>query len=340
MFSSRYSHHKASSRYKLARTYCLTLVLCGMAAPGAGAGQVSPAERPIQAPVDYTQRNWSSSSSVSLGYASAEMDWNIASDLSGHITPNILSELEWDDLDLIELSFEQRLLFGGRWHLELSADYAWINDGEVQDSDYAGDNRTLEFSRSNSKTDGDYSYDIWAAGGMRFVSGDITLTPLFGYSHHRQRVNIIDGAQTVSNGPFVPAVGPIAGLDSRFETRWRSLWVGLEAERRFPTLRIYWRIEYHDADYRGEGFWNLRTDFAQNPSFRHTADAEAWVFRAGLSKRLSDALNAKLEARSQRWETNSGDDVTFMSSGARFLTRLNEANYHQWGLRLALEYTL
>ncbi len=74
--------------------------------------------------------------------------------------------------------------------------YGWIHHGDNQDSDYDGDNRTIELSRSNNKTEGDNVSD-WSAGlGYQFNLADadylfghkVMLAFLAGYSKHKQNL--------------------------------------------------------------------------------------------------------------------------------------------------------
>ena len=90
----------------------------------------------------------------SAAYRVDSLDWNIASDPSGTLTPNILSELTWSDLKIIDLKVEFVNRGGDNSYARGYFAYGIIMEGDNQDSDYNGDNRTLEFSRSNNSSDG------------------------------------------------------------------------------------------------------------------------------------------------------------------------------------------
>ena len=98
---------------------------------------------------------------------------------------NVLSELTWDDLESYQVKFQGSLLIPNVIALRGIADYGWIFDGDNQDSDYAGDNRTYEWSRSNNSADDGDVWDVSLAIGypLRF-GGEVigTITPLIGYS--------------------------------------------------------------------------------------------------------------------------------------------------------------
>ena len=168
--------------------------------------------------------------SLSTGLRSDNLDWNIASNATGTSTPNILSELTWDDLKIYQLAlaFESRFARAANGQkvlfMRAKASYGWIYDGKNQDSDYLGDNRTLEFSRSNNSADDGEVWDGSIGFGPRFTfaTNHLEMMPLVGYSYHAQHLTITEGFQTV------PPLGSFSGLDSSYDTEWYGPWVGLD----------------------------------------------------------------------------------------------------------------
>jgi Protochlamydia outer membrane protein len=143
---------------------------------------------------------------VTGGYRVDDLNWNIAGDINGN-NPNIISELTWDDLESYQLKFQGRLVWPNLIALRGSLAYGWLFDGKNQDSDYSGDNRTFEYSRSNNATDDDRVWDASLAVGYPFRFGRTvigTFTPLAGYSHHEQQLNISDGFQTIATPGVTP----------------------------------------------------------------------------------------------------------------------------------------
>ena len=96
---------------------------------------------------------------ISGGYRRDDLDWNIAGDTNGS-HPNILTELTWDDVESYQVKFQGNLIWPKIMALRGSVAYGWIFDGENQDSDYRGDNRNLEFSRSNNSTEDGYVLNV------------------------------------------------------------------------------------------------------------------------------------------------------------------------------------
>ncbi len=136
---------------------------------------------------------------LSAGYRKDDLDWSIAGDINGN-NPNVLSELTWDDVESYQLQFQGSVVWPNIIAFRGYGNYGLIFDGDNQDSDYLGDNRTLEFSRSNNHTDDDYVLDASLAIGypFRFGQAEIgTITPLLGYANHEQEMNTTDGKETI-----------------------------------------------------------------------------------------------------------------------------------------------
>ncbi|TPW09498.1 MAG: hypothetical protein FD130_2501, partial [Halothiobacillaceae bacterium] len=142
-----------------------------------------------------------------------DLNWNIGL----KPTPNVLSELTWRDLEINQTQtgftlHNQKVLFKGEFR------YGQIEEGENQDSDYLGDNRTDEFIRSYSKTAGETVDGSFAMGyrlttpTARFTS---TVTPLIGFAKHKQYLQMIEGRRTLNARIPDPAPVPLNGLNSR-----------------------------------------------------------------------------------------------------------------------------
>ncbi|MDT8334588.1 MAG: hypothetical protein RQ753_02725 [Desulfurivibrionaceae bacterium] len=274
------------------------------------------------------------------GYRIDQFDWNIADDLSGSATPNILSELIWEDLDIYQLGVESdwrisnnRVPFLGL--LTGGVSYGNIFAGSNRDSDYDGDNRTLVFSRSeNDGGDGEV-WDLSIAAGPEFVffGGGFGLAPLLGYSYHEQNLTSKEGFQTV------PPHGSFTGLDSSYDAVWKGGWLGINL-RVTPSdsLALSGRFEWHRAEYRAEANWNLRDDLQHPVSFAQTADqAEGLVARLGAELAVSRKAWLTLDAAYMRWQAEDGIDTVYFADGSASRTRLNEANWESLGLALGLK---
>lgn len=275
------------------------------------------------------------------GYREDKLDWNIAGDTSGN-NPNILSELTWDDIEIYQVKFEGRIVWPHRIALRGSVAYGWIFDGDNQDSDYLGDNRTFEFSRSNNNTEDDDVWDASVAVGYPFRFGKTvigTVTPLVGYSHHEQELNITDGYQTIPN------LGPFPGLDSSYDIEWEGPWIGIDLHFKAAELKsfahrfeTYVTYEYHWTDYDAEGNWNLRDDLDHPKSFNHDTDCDGFIIKAGFDFRFNRhwALNVNFDYLD--WSTDAGTSKVFFANGTEAKTRLNEVNWTSWSWMAGLSF--
>jgi hypothetical protein len=275
--------------------------------------------------------------SIRSGYRRDRLDWSIAGDIGGQ-DPNILSELTWRDLESYSVQANGRLLRRGVIAFVGDVDYGWFFSGDNQDSDYLLNNRQGEFSRSNNVSDDGFVLDASAGIGYPWEPApssryDLTIMPQAGYSYHRQHLTMTDGFQTI------PASGSFGGLNSRYVTTWQGPWAGLDFDfRPYEKFRAHLGVQYHWASYLANARWNLRDDFSQPKSYRHTADGQGLVVMGGVEYSLSDRWAIHLYGKFQDWSTDPGIDRTFFSSGATSDTRLNQVNWESWSVSLGGQY--
>lgn len=282
---------------------------------------------------------------ITGGYRVDDLDWNIAGDINGN-NPNIISELTWDDLESYQLKFQGGLVWPNLIAVRGSLAYGWLFDGRNQDSDYWGDNRTFEFSRSNNTTDDDQVWDASLAVGYPFRFGRTvigTVTPLAGYSHHEQQLNISDGIQTIATAGVTPPVGPFEGLDSSYETKWRGPWVGIDMHFRADEIKTfahrietYLTYEYHWADFEAVANWNLIDNYAHPKSFKHDTNGNGFVIGAGINCMLTQHWALNLNFDYQDWSTDSGTIKFFLADGTTHKQQLNEVNWTSYAFMMGL----
>ncbi len=276
---------------------------------------------------------------VGLGYRVDDFDWNIAGDITG-ANPNILSELTWENVESLQLEVGGEIESAAGWLVSGSAAYGGILDGRNQDSDYLGDDRTLEFSRSHQDAKGKDTLDLEASLGYRLswhdpeVGRDLHFIPRVGYSHHEMDLRLTNGFQVI------PATGPINGLDSRYEAEWKGPWLGLDLRAELSArTEVFLNLSYHWLDYQGVADWNLRTDFAHPKSFEHETDGNAGRFSLGFSRQPAGRRwSWEMRLDYQKWNMDPGVDRTFFATGAVAETRLNQVRWRQVGLSGALRW--
>jgi Protochlamydia outer membrane protein len=278
---------------------------------------------------------------VSTGYRTDDFDWNIAGNTTGN-NPNVLSELTWRDLRIFQTEGAIRTLMNDVYCLRASFTYGRIYDGGVQDSDFAGNNRTGEFSRSNNSADGGNTLDALAGLGYQFRIGKFRFIPLAGYSYDKQNLTLRDGFQTLSvpiSGATPPPVGPIPGLDSTYDATWQGPWLGFDLFfHPYERLTLFGTFEHHWADYEAKANLNLRTDLAHPTSFEHKADGTGFLVKAGAAYNLKGPWSLGLNVNYEKWSTDPGTDRAYYVHSPPVETRLNEVNWNSFAAMLSLTY--
>ena len=313
--------------------------------------------------------------SLATGYRQDDLSWNIGGNIFDNNPPdfdfqtylpglptslagryvNILSELAWTDVTIAQLEFGLQRRWDSNLHLEGQLGYGIVVDGKVQDSDYVGDNRTLEFSRSNNGADKGDVWDVSVALGydFSFVSDMLGITPLFGLSYHAQNFYMVDGVQTVSNYGWPTPLGPFAGLDSSYDADWFGPWTGADFSITIPRKglaepahRFLIGFEWHFYfEYRARADWNLRSSFAHPVSFEHETDGGiwpfaddggGWVFTGGYSWFITPRWALDLRGKYQKWETDSGEDRTYFYDGTSGTTPLNKVKWDSFSTTIGI----
>lgn len=281
------------------------------------------------------------------GYGQGDLDWNI-----GHPSgsPNILSQLDYQDMKLLTSELGVRLYHPvqseGSLILETSLLLGSIREGDGRDWDWDGDNRTDLVSLSTSDVDGDHIARFSVAFGFLLpVTHWLSLSPLMGFDYREQHINFIDGVQIVSasDGTLTPPpLGPFPGLDSHYETEWRSLWLGLEVGLA-PSSRhqVKIRMEYHLPKFDAQATWNLRTDFAQPNSFEHeTNDGHGHRLRMSYGYELTPSWQLLLHLNWEQFRMEDGvDRLHFVQPQLiTVYSPLNEVRWKQWGVSAGLAW--
>jgi hypothetical protein len=292
---------------------------------------------------DFPRLNLKTEFSLSVGVRRDDFQWSIAA-ADGH--PNILSELTWSGVDSYQVSLSNRSRIGEYIYLRVDMSYATIHDGNVQDSDYAQDDRTAEYSRSISQSTGDHLWDLSLGIGYPFTfrSGNLLLVPLIGGSLHKQSFRISDGYQVVTASGEYP-LGPLPSeLNSTYRTKWEGIWLGCDLIYEFkpkaagvPPMRWALSMEYHLNQYRAKADWNLRSDLDHPVSFTQKADGHGINLQAQWSVNLTPDLQFALTMNYLNWSTDHGTD--HLNSNIQPQTRrFNGADWESRSFMVGLGY--
>ncbi|MBI3392540.1 MAG: hypothetical protein HY039_05065 [Nitrospirae bacterium] len=153
----------------------------------------------------------------------------------------------------------------------------------------------------------------------------VTIDLLAGFQSYQDDLTMTNGVQTVDNERSVSQ--PFSGLNSKYQFDWNALRAGIAGTipigRRFEVRASYAYI--FNADYRGEAFWNLRTDFRSTPpNFTHSADGGT-----GSELKISFAYHPTrlLFVEGGFWaiklEAKNGIDTVYLSDGSTISSKLD-----------------
>lgn len=284
--------------------------------------------------------------SVTAKAHTGHFDWSIASDMTGTRSPNILSELSYESLDvnIVTYDFVKRFsltqAFTGLF--ELSYSKGGINNGTVYDADYYGDYRTDPKSLSESDPSGsDISAHQITLGLTRSLTQSTQLSLLGGYAQNNQAFVKRQGLQLFSASTAgVPSEGTtFNNLNSTYKTTWKSGFIGTQLTHTTGAHRFNFRAEFHGADYYAEADWNLRSAFQHPKSFEHIADGTGLSAQFSYAYALDENLQFTLSANHEQWQTRDGLDRVFFASGRTVTTRLLETNWESIGYGIGITYT-
>ncbi|MEA3362920.1 MAG: hypothetical protein U9Q61_06580 [Thermodesulfobacteriota bacterium] len=295
---------------------------------------------------------------IGLGYRSDQLDWNISGDINGE-NPDILSELSWEDLEVFQVQATGWLELGELPFLKrnslIYANIAFgkILGGDVQDSDYAGDGRTFEWSRSVNDSDKGLTIDLAGAVGPIFelnLLEGLSITPLIGYGFNMQDFSMTNGRQTLSNrtirkdyfgsdAEMPPPLGPIEDLDSNYTAYWYGPWFGVNVDYQAnQKIKITVGAEYHWVEYFAQADWNLRSDFAHPVSFEQETTGTGFVWNIKGQYSLNKNWSWLFDGKIQTWEAESGTDRIYFSDGTAGMSRLNQVNWSSYALMTGVQY--
>ena len=276
---------------------------------------------------------------LSADYRKDNLTWNEA---NANGTVNIMSELKWENLDIAQTSAAARLNFFSDWHVRGRVGYGSIYSGSNQDSDYNGNNRTLEFSRSNNRGGGevrDASIGLGKTLRLLDIAGEniLSLSPLMGISTHQQNLTMTDGFQTLTSDGS--GLGPYEGLNNSYDTQWQGPWVGIESVLKTGE---HWSLnataEYHWADYTAHANWNLRSNFSHPVSFVHNANGQGILLSAGVTYLVTKNSSIRLAVEEQQWHTDAGIDRTFYTDGTVGYYILNSVQWNTSAFKLEMHH--
>lgn len=167
--------------------------------------------------------------------------------------PNILSELSYKDIDVYMTNLSMKVSHND-YFMKLHGAYGDIYNGKVRDSDYLGDNRTLEFSRSKHDITGDYTVDTSVYFGKTYRQKSLRISPMIGFGYYEQKLRMQHGEQQL------PLNRKVHNVNSTYQTHWYGPQIGFGlAKKLLQNLNVYGNYVFlYPLTYHANGYWNLR----------------------------------------------------------------------------------
>lgn len=270
--------------------------------------------------------------SASSGLAFDTLEWTIGPSSSFPISQLVFESSSWQSALNLQWADDT-----SPWFVEGTAGMGWVYSGQVVDSDFSLPHQQGVFSRSVSEVNGHNSLSFSLESGYRMWTTERAVMSLTtGFTWTQIRFQIQNGDQIVP-----PAGVDLSGLNSEYRARWYGPTVGIRLSTDLKPIPLFLHVEGHYWPvvwYRGQGAWNLRTDFEQTPSFTHKDDngyggdvtatlrypvTTKWMVEAGWTGRFL--------------RTSNGTDRTFFSNGTQGTIPLlhvsQDTHWYHIGLR-------
>lgn len=248
------------------------------------------------------------------------------------------SVLEWEDIDADVLKLRAHWQITPLLGIQAAYGTGDIEDGRNTDSDYAALDgspfNSLLFLQSYSDVDGEtelYELDVVLTWLHPRVS--LRLDAVAGYVKYKDDLRDRNLVETIDllNG----TTGAQPGLNATFDFEWTALRAGFKGAYIFPTRTSVAAkaLVLYTADYEGNGFWNLRTDFSPiAPNL--TQEAEGWGRDIGLdvSQRIGDNFSINLGWQYFLFEAEDGKHTTRTANGGLNRLDLDSVKSERQGL--------
>jgi hypothetical protein len=268
--------------------------------------------------------NESNSIVYGFGDRQTNVDWNIAGNLVG-TNPNIISELTWKKIK------SHQFLIGNIWQdgdyfLKLFGEYGHIYDGKNQDSDYNLNNRKDEFSRSVNESGKGYMLDTEVNYGKNYtLLGKLKLSPMLGYSFHRQHLKIYDGTMIIGSAN-------LTGLDSLYQASWSGPQLGLSLNYKKNRSVFAFNYTLQDINFNGYTDWNLRADLKHPKSMTQKGHGSGAKMSASYERAVSNFSSLSLIGNYYKYSASGTHTFHLASSDSS--QKLNQVNWKSSEVKL------
>ena len=265
---------------------------------------------------------------AAVGEEREDFHWSIAGNSAGQ-DPNVYSELKWrgvgGPVGRIELEWNPL----GRWRVLASGSQVFSRSGSMADTDYGLDNRYDPIYHQRFAVHAGHCGAWGVAAGYSIEWGRWRLTPYIGYAVNDQYFPVTDPA------------GSYESLNSSYAAKWFGPLVKADGTWQLSgRWQVVADVVYHQVRYHATADWNLIPEFAHPVSFTHVADGYGFEGLAGLRWGVARSVAVSFKGGYFGWETGTGVDQLYLSTGGSDQTQLNGVVRHGWGVGLGVEIGL
>jgi opacity protein-like surface antigen len=266
----------------------------------------------------------------------------------------IESELTFENIDSPMIFVTGGAGLGRVISLEVSYGVGSAGNGESTDTDrfVPASESGFDFSQSTSELGGDTRLleAVFYYNNSRFTGpGTGPWGAVLGYVYYKDELRMTNGVQTLSgtfDGASFPPPGPFPSLDSTFDFTWKALKAGVLRQdvlsgRLSSTALLAF---YPSVQYRGEGYWNLRTTGsgafrAQSPNFIQES-TQGYGYEATLGLTYALAQNMELAAGYRYFTLRAGKgfDRVYFADGSQAESTLDWAKATRQGAYVELVF--
>lgn len=264
-----------------------------------------------------------------------DLRWRIAGNGG---SPEIGTELLWENLDSIGVGARATGVMGGAIYLRADGRVSWVYDGSYIERHFNGSGRSQEYQRIDSLADDGTLWDLSGGVGYVLVDSDLSVVPLLGFSIHRQLLDTEDGTRTVCAPPCTSGTGAVTGRDDRYESSWFGPWAGVDLSYTAGAATFFALIEYHMFEFRADGDWSLRPDLEHPKSFEQEADGDGFVMVFGLDGRYTERLHLGGEIEMRNFIAEDGTHTYLNASAADEEVGLGKVNWEYLSVGFSVKY--
>jgi len=254
----------------------------------------------------------------------SNLKWAVAGNSNGS-SPNIFSELKWRELSGINYNLSAAFK-NRRMTYFFRTSFSPNLEGNVEDTDYGGDNRTnVQYQ------------EVFSSNGGRMLRAETGVKVDLQRSNSMSVLQIKAGIRYRNQRLFLDQ--ELNTVHSYYNSRWGGIFLGIEKSVLITDrIEMYLSAAADLSDYDGYGNWELRTDLAHPKSFIH--NAKGYGVNAGFKTDFQINRTMAITTNIEGWYTDTfiGKDILYFNDGSSIPTQLNGVS--SLALNASLGFTL